>query len=359
MVLLQRISFVSIVILSCIIFMLAIGESSPLMYVLIAVYLSLSALTVFLNKSSKVIVDIKGLFFILAFFVFSLVCASVWGGLGRVLGYFLFLISFLVFSRILTLEAYVWRLSIFLACFSPLLLIMSSKGLVLENYPAAFILPFSIVIFSKFGAVTKISIFVLIALVSVSYLTGARTIILAGVFSWLALALYYWSPRLTRFFIISLLVLSILITFSLVYSDWMYEMFTESLTYRPTLWRFYVSSMESLWVGGGFEIAKFGVLAADDMSYELGRGVAEKYGLHSFYVSILFQLGIVGFILTFAYMAYAVLFASARWLGFVAAAIVVAMFTSIALGNPSIYGIFLIILAAAVVETKGTVLHER
>lgn len=321
-------------------FFLAAGAESSILYVILIMNLANAGCFLFFLKGASRTSPLLWLTAVLA--LYTVGAAIFMGGVVKAVVYWGMFFSFFISCQMVDLKYFVWRLSLMLAAFSPYLLILSLKGDVLENYPAAFLLPVIVYWLSKQRLKLLIFITVLISFGAFSYVSGARSVALAALISGGIVLIGRWSEYWAKGVLIGVLLGGVGFTFGVIYSDELYGLANEPLTYRPTLWRYYWSSLESFW-GMGYDLMGFSLYAADDLSFELNRGVAEHYGPHSIFINTLFQSGFLGLCLYILLITLGVLYSDLAWLGYWGASITISTFTSIVLGAPHIYGLLAMI----------------
>ncbi|MDO6782687.1 hypothetical protein Q4583_01070 [Neptunomonas phycophila] len=212
-------------------------------------------------------------------------------------------------------------------------------GDVLENYPAAFMYLF---VMSCFFSKSRFSWAFILLFVVVCLLTGARTILGC---SFVVLAFYciaIFNIKLARFSCLFFLLLVLWFVFYGVYLPANFEFFNELLTYRPTLWFFYLQGLDNIYIGDG-GMSFLGEDAASYLSSTLNRGVASVYGEHSLLIHTISNYGIVGLSIFLIILIRSILLGSVITVAMCGGAILLLSMTTIFIGSTNIYGLILMV----------------
>ncbi|KTD88861.1 hypothetical protein [Pseudoalteromonas sp. H71] len=113
----------------------------------------------------------------------------------------------------------------------------------------------------------------------------------------------------------------------------------EILSYRPTIWNYYIyEGFENLWIGGGPILTYIAEGAAAHYQSMIGRGVGTAYGTQSMYVLYFYESGIVGLCLLL-FMMFTVFYTKSRYIIPFFSISVLAFMETIKIGAVSIYGL--------------------
>jgi hypothetical protein len=338
--------------------LLALGMNGGIAFAALALFILVTGMKFFfLNIEPKLVSKYhKSLIFIVAvLFMVSeikLIYFADYSALIKPIAYVAFTYSMLSHFLKGDADCFLKHLSIILFLYGCLMYVLPLAGVaILENYPAAFMLPLALLICADEKSTKKTVFVFLVGLAVFANFTGSRTTF----FCCILLLVLFLIHKLPRIRSVALVVaVSFITTFTLlvIFNDRLFYLFNELLTYRPTLWKFYVEGVHNIYIGDGVGSSYIGQDAADNLSQLLGRGVAEAYGAHSYFILLFQQHGLLGLALSLFILVYAAKESRFTSQIYLYPALCIAALTSIYIGNPNIYG--LIFLMAISMPTTPT-----
>jgi hypothetical protein len=212
----------------------------------------------------------------------------------------------------------------------------------IPNYPAAMLVPFVLMVHSNKGRPNFIVWLLYFLSFLIGWLLEARGAILALTMGMMANIFSVRYRKLFCYFLIFLFLFFVVFVFYVGLSKYDDLGWNYALTFRPVIWNYYLDHLEGFkfWFGAGPIEAHVSDGAAEAVKELIGRSGA-SYGSHSIFVSTLYHYGFLGFGFFLVLMIRAFFLYESRYWSFFVASVFFSMFSTVYIGAPLIYGVFL------------------
>lgn len=182
-----------------------------------------------------------------------------------------------------------------------------------------------------------------------SFYFEARGVSLALVLLFCVFFGMHFSSKFVAFSVVSFLSLIAFLTFYIGFEKGGDVYWNSLLTWRPAIWAHYLSELtsHSIYLGLGPISEESSFLAADAVRFLAGSS-SELYGPHSLFVTFIYSYGLLGFlVIAFLLVKGLMNYNSNFFLPFVTA-IFMSLFSTVYIGAPYIYGVFLTLMFCAI-----------